>query len=194
MNKFSFLALVIVLMSMLSCAGKQNNSSETKVHTPESSIKNITHITQAIDSIVVENISIPIYNFKAFEPFLTAPNNDTLYVINFWATWCAPCVEELPYFWNAAETFKDKAIKMIFVSLDLKKDYEGKLAKFVKEKFPKNEVIALHEPNANIWIDKVDKNWDGAIPVTLFYKGDKRSFYATELGQMQLNEIIKSFF
>lgn len=196
MNKFPFsiLALFAILVSLYSCNSGSSGIEEKVISTTNTNTSKIGHVRKPIDTIQAQDVNIGIYDFAAFEPFLTAPNTDTLYVINFWATWCAPCVAELPYFWKAAETFKDKPIKMLFVSLDLKKDYESKLAKFVKERFADHEVIALHEPNANVWIDKVDKNWDGAIPVTLFYKGDKRSFYATELEEMQLNEIIKSFF
>ena len=166
--------------------GNCNNAKETS-KMPQ------THETIAKEFIQTQGVNIPVYDFEGFAPYLQAPNEDTLYIINFWATWCAPCVAELPHFFNAAKVFANQPLKMIFVSLDLKKDYETKLAKFVKERFDNHTVVALNAPNANAWIEQVDKNWDGAIPVTLFYKGAKRSFYATELEEAQLIKIIEPF-
>ena len=58
--------------------------------------------------------------FKTFENFndlekALVKENDTLYVINFWATWCAPCVKELPHFESYNNENSNKKIKVILV-------------------------------------------------------------------------------
>lgn len=123
---------------------------------------------------------VPVYtSFDAFEHWLHL-DNDTTYVINFWATWCKPCVEELPYFEQLHEQFKDQKVKVVLVSLDFKRDIERKLLPFIATKQLKSAVVVLADSRYNDWIEKVSTQWDGAIPVTLMYKGGKREFKAEE--------------
>src|SRR5688572_595506 len=62
-------------------------------------------------------LKIGVYSYEAFKPFLNA-DNDTTYIVNFWATWCKPCVEELPHFEQLYQEYKDKKVRLILVSLD----------------------------------------------------------------------------
>lgn len=119
---------------------------------------------------------VPVVNFKNFQPVLEK-NNDTTYVINFWATWCAPCVKELPDFERINQKYKDKKFKMLLVSLDFRKSLDKRLIPFVASNKLKAEVILLHESDANSWINQVDRNWSGAIPATLIYNKDFRVFH-----------------
>lgn len=98
-------------------------------------------------------------------------NNDTVYIINFWATWCAPCVKEIPDFERFNTEYSGKKVKLILVSLDFKKQ-RNKVQQFIKDKNLKSEVVLLDETNYNQWIDKISPNWEGAIPATLFVRND----------------------
>jgi thiol-disulfide isomerase/thioredoxin len=119
-------------------------------------------------------------------------DNDTLYIINFWATWCRPCVEELPGFQKLNESYKDKKIKMILVSLDFKKEL-NKLETFIITKKIKPEVVLLDETNYNSWIDQIDPSWGGAIPATLFVnnKENIRLFHEKSITFDELEAIVK---
>ncbi|MGK4568960.1 TlpA disulfide reductase family protein [Flavobacterium sp. 3HN19-14] len=119
--------------------------------------------------------------------------NDTTYVVNFWATWCQPCVAELPNFEKINATLKNKKIKVILVSLDMKKQVETALLPFIKRKNLQSEVIFLNDPDANSWIGKVDANWSGAIPATVIYNSQKRQFYERSFTFDELNNEIKQF-
>jgi thiol-disulfide isomerase/thioredoxin len=121
-------------------------------------------------------VRVNAYNFDGLEHFLHK-DNDTTYVVNFWATWCVPCVEELPYFEKLNQEYKDKKVKVLLVSLDMHKMVESKLLPFIKEKNLQSDVVVLRDPDADSWIPKVDKNWTGAIPATVIYKGGKRNFF-----------------
>ncbi|HSY61235.1 MAG TPA: TlpA disulfide reductase family protein, partial [Cytophaga sp.] len=79
------------------------------------------------------------------------PENDTLYVVNFWATWCGPCVAELPYFEQAAKTYAGKKIKIILINLDFSSE-EAKVAAFIKKRNLQNEVYQLNAADPNKWI------------------------------------------
>lgn len=118
-------------------------------------------------------------SFEAFAPVLR-PANDTLYVINFWATWCAPCVEEMPYFEKLHDETQGQKVKVLLVSLDFKKDLETKLIPFLKERKLQPQVIQLADGRYNDWIDRVSPEWSGAIPATILIKRDKRVFYGEQ--------------
>jgi len=92
---------------------------------------------------------------------------DTVYIINFWATWCAPCIEELPYFERFSTVKKQEPVKVLLVSLDFKSKLESSVKPFVKKMNLQNEVYLLNEKNQQTYIDRIDKNWSGAIPATL---------------------------
>lgn len=119
--------------------------------------------------------------------------NDTLYVVNFWATWCAPCVEELPHFINANEKFKNEKFKLILISLDRSKDFETKMKPFLKENNITADVYLLDDnTRMNTWIPIINKQWDGQIPVTALYKNNQQiGFIPNTLNEQTLNTIIK---
>lgn len=133
------------------------------------------------------------YHFDDME-FVFSYNNDTTYIINFWATWCKPCVEELPFFEKAYRAFENKPVKFIMISLDFKKQIQSKLVPFLEKRPDMPETWVLLDQDGNTWIPKVDDVWDGAIPVTLFYKGDKRKFVGESFENYeQIQSIIQSF-
>ncbi|NEU07386.1 TlpA family protein disulfide reductase [Flavihumibacter sp. R14] len=99
---------------------------------------------------------------------------DTVYLVNFWATWCAPCIEELPHFEKLADTMNGKPVKVLLVSLDFKSKLETVVRPFVKKLQISNEVYLLNEKSQQDYIDRIDKNWSGAIPATLVVNTKRR--------------------
>lgn len=118
--------------------------------------------------------------------------NDKLLVVNFWSTTCAPCVKELPHFMEVNnKNSGNPKFKMILVSLDRLADKE-RVIKFMKNKNLTAEVILLDDiKRMNTWIPRFEKNWDGNIPVTLFYKnGEKVYFNDGEMSREELEKTI----
>ena len=111
--------------------------------------------------------------------------SDTLFVVNYWATWCGPCVEELPAFISVNDQLKDGPFKMLLVSLDFPKMIEKRVIPFIEKKGITPEVVLLDD-NPNVWINRVSKEWDGDIPVTQFIKGD---YYELHIGQLNYEEL-----
>ncbi len=125
-------------------------------------------------SVQQDTLPFPVYtSFSQLEPQLFQ-NNDTTYVVNFWATWCKPCVAELPYFEKLHESYSGKAVKVFLISLDFPRQIKTNLIPFVKERNLKSSIAVLADMDYNAWIDKVSVEWDGAIPFTLIYKGKER--------------------
>lgn len=100
-------------------------------------------------------------------------DSDTTYIVNFWATWCAPCVKELPDFDSINAGYQYKKIKVLLVSLDFKEDLDKKVIPFIKNKKVQSEVVVLDEINGNYFIPKVSAEWSGAIPATWFISKKK---------------------
>lgn len=133
---------------------------------------------------------VPAYKAQDLQQRLSNP--DTLYVVNFWATWCGPCVKELPEFNKLYEDNIDKPVKFIMVSLDFKEDYQRKLPPFIKKKKMKQEVVWLNETNANDFIPKIEPTWQGSIPATLilYGKNEYRNFFEGTIVAEQIQTLI----
>jgi len=139
---------------------------------------------------IVNNINT--YSFEELAPRLHQ-QTDSLYVINFWATWCAPCVKEIPAFEKIQAEYADKKVKVLFVSLDFPGQIKSRLIPFIDKMNMEAEVVLLDEVDGNKWIPKVDDNWSGAIPATLIYNSEKREFYAREFTYEELQETLHTF-
>ena len=150
-------------------------------------------INEAVKEIQqVSDYKLDVYDFDGFESFLSKKDNK-IYVVNFWATWCAPCIKELPYFEALNEKYKKDNVEVLLVSLDFPKQYEKKLIPFIEDKKLKSKVIALDDPKMNDWIPKVDEDWSGAIPATIIYNKDKSQFYERSFNLEELETELKQF-
>jgi thiol-disulfide isomerase/thioredoxin len=112
-------------------------------------------------------------------------------VINFWATWCAPCIKEMPFLERLNRDNQD--VKVLLVSLDFDLDHDqSKITGFVMRKKIQSEVVILDEPDPNKWIEKIDKGWSGALPATLVMNpsNGKRKLIQGELKKDDLEKLI----
>jgi len=118
---------------------------------------------------------------------------DTTYIINFWATWCAPCVKELPYFEAVNKDHKADQVKVLLVSLDFKKDLETRLPAFVAKRNLQSEVLFLDEKDPNEWIPKFTDKWEGVIPATLIVRHAKgwKQFRAAAFEEGELEQWLR---
>jgi thiol-disulfide isomerase/thioredoxin len=120
---------------------------------------------------------------------LNNANSDKVRIINFWASWCAPCVKELPYFKKIAENYASK-VEVIFISLDFAEDIE-KAKKVLEKKQINWDSYLLDETKYDTWINDVNKNWQGAIPVTSLRYKNKEIFIEGETTYEELEKKIK---
>lgn len=140
----------------------------------------------------VRKSEIATYNYESLKPLLEK-NDDKTYVVNFWATWCAPCVKELPAFEKLQADYKAQNVEVLLVSLDFPTQVQSHLIPFIKDKKLKSKVVLLDDPDQNTWIPKINEKWSGAIPATLIYNKDKRSFYEQSFHFEQLEQEVHKF-
>lgn len=134
---------------------------------------------------------VPVMKYEELEKRIEQ-EKDKLLVVNFWSTTCAPCVKELPHFMEINHKYAgNPKYKMILVSLDRLADKE-RVLKFMKNKNLTAEVLLLDDiKRMNTWIPRFEKDWDGNIPVTLFYKnGEKINFNDGEMSREDLEKTI----
>ena len=126
-----------------------------------------------------------IISFQEFEQ-LAAEESERLRIFNFWATWCAPCIKEMPYFEQANRS--DKDVELFFISIDDARRPE-RVTAFIERKAIESPVYLLNDVDFNSWIDKVSTDWTGAIPATLFIQANgSRHFHE---GAMEESELLQ---
>lgn len=155
-------AVVVVFFTLLACQSKDSNIKPT----------------------VVAGSQIKIVDFEGLEDYIDNHPSQAL-VINFWATWCAPCIKELPAFEQLGKNYASDDVTIVLVSLDFPDQLE-KLKDFVIKKKLESEVVFLDDGDANSWIPKVDKNWSGAIPATLIRTNKRKEFYERSFSYAEL--------
>lgn len=96
-------------------------------------------------------------------------------IVNFWATWCGPCIREIPYF-DSLIAIKNAHVKLLLVSLDFPDAYPKQLASFVKKQGYKGDVVFLAETDADYFCPIIDKQWNGAIPASVFINNSKKQY------------------
>ncbi len=120
-------------------------------------------------------------------------SRETPAVINFWATWCGPCVEEMPWFNKIVPEYKNKNTELVFVSLDNERAFPQSIQAFVNQKQIKATFIWLDETDANVFCPRIDKKWEGSIPATIFInnKTGYRKFLETQLSPGELRKQLR---
>ncbi|HCZ36984.1 MAG TPA: TlpA family protein disulfide reductase [Cytophagales bacterium] len=141
-------------------------------------------------SIAASAQTINQIKLKDLQKLLTT-KSDRVQVINFWATWCAPCVKEIPLFEKLRSDNSNVDITLVSMDFDLDPD-PAKVERFVTRKALKNKVVILAETDPNSWIDKIDKTWSGALPATLIVNTQtgKRKLIQKELHEGDLEKLI----
>jgi len=134
---------------------------------------------------------VELWEIEQLQAYMKSGENDSkLKIVNFWATWCAPCIKELPYYEEVNASYQ-KSVEVLLVSLDFSDELDGKVIPFLEKRKIKSKVVILANEKYNEWMGKVDSSWTGAIPATLFITDDgKHHFYEREFEKEDLLSVI----
>jgi thiol-disulfide isomerase/thioredoxin len=136
--------------------------------------------------------AIPVFDEFEDAAHLFQPATDTLWVINFWASWCSPCVHELPAIEKARKGFGNQKVSFLLVSLDPASKLESHVKPLLSRLNIDAKVVLLDDTDYNSWIDKVDPSWSGAIPGTLIVNSKGKRFYEQSFTYEELKQTINN--
>jgi len=131
--------------------------------------------------------SVEVFDFNGFEQHIEQQTSQIL-VINFWATWCRPCVKEMPVFQKITNDYNHDTVKVILVSLDFENHLEDRVIPFIRNREIQSEVVLLDDTDYNSWIDKIDTNWQGEIPFT-WVKDNRNNMNFFHYGEITIEQI-----
>lgn len=139
----------------------------------------------------VTSETIPKWKITDLQDYIA--KSDKPLVVNFWATYCGPCIKEIPYFQEVVKQYEKKGIKLLLVSLDFKESFPNKIDSFVNKRKFTSKIVWLNETNADYFCPKVDSAWSGAMPATLFINNQNghRSFFEEEMPKDKFEAEIK---
>lgn len=134
--------------------------------------------------------AIPKWKITSLENYIQ--NSNTPVIVNFWATYCVPCLEEIPYMIELTKKYSDRGVKLLLVSMDFEEMYPGKIQKFAKKRDLNAPIVWLDETNADYFCPRIDSAWSGVMPATLFFnqKTGYRSFFEEKLSREKVEEEI----
>lgn len=164
--RFYFIILIVTLLS-ISCFAQKKSPK-----TAQPSLR---------------KVEIRLIDTKELNSFL-ANTSDTIYIVNFWATWCKPCVAELPSFVSAANQYKRQTVKIQLISLDFKSDVQKVKQLLGRPKYAPLNSWLMTNIDYDSWINLVSPEWGGAIPATIIFNNakGKRKFIGNELTAEEL--------
>lgn len=146
-------------------------------------------LTTAAHAQRVQVVKLPELQQRLARP------SDTTYVVNFWATWCGPCVKELPHFDKLTTTYAGQKVKVLLVSMDYASQLDKKVKPFVTKNGLKSEVLLLNETDPNTYLTQIDSKWTGALPFTLLLNNarHKRLTFEQEFTAEELQKQLQAF-
>lgn len=136
---------------------------------------------------------IEVLKIVELENYINSNQNEVI-VVNFWATFCKPCLAEIPVFINVTDSFAAQKVKLLLVSLDMPSAYPISLTNFVNTNAYKATVVWLNETDADYFCNRIDKSWSGAIPATLIVnnKTGYKKFFEEEMSAEELSKEIEA--
>ena len=135
--------------------------------------------------------TIPKWKMRVLADYIKT--SKTPLIVSFWATYCVPCIKEIPYFQELAKKYEEKGVRLLLVSLDFKESYPEKIKKFSAKMRFSAPIVWLDETNADYFCPQIDSKWSGAMPATLLINNltGYRTFFEEEISKVKLEAEIK---
>ncbi|MGH2567409.1 MAG: TlpA family protein disulfide reductase [Bacteroidota bacterium] len=168
-------------MFLISCGGEEQKSA--------------AHHETLEQAVSLEGRLIESIDENGFQD-LVAQRNGKILFLNFWATWCQPCVEEFPDIVKLANEMSDKKVEFVAVSLDFPDEVESKILPFLQDKKVPFKVFVADLRDQDAFITIVNPSWAGALPATAIYdlNGQQQSFVVGQQSFAQFKRELQKLF
>lgn len=177
--RFITLVFIFALSTACGTSEKKDDDQETKG-------------TEHVKDAGYDTLGLTVFDFEGLKPLLEQ-KDERIHVVNFWATWCEPCIKELPYFEQITAEYRPSEVEVLLVNLDMPTMWGPRLIPYIEKQGLRSKVVILDDPKQNSWIPQVAQEWSGAIPATVIYTKDKRKFYERQFSADELRAELQKF-
>jgi len=151
-------------------------------------VKILTVSLTLLIAVSTQAQDIELISLNSLNQLIKSPDKK-LKVINFWASWCRPCIMEMPHF----EAIDKSEATVYFVTLDHPEDID-KAKRMLEKNSIKSKALLLNEKDADKYIMAINEDWSGAIPATLFIDArGKKYFYERAFDKPELENYVKKY-
>jgi thiol-disulfide isomerase/thioredoxin len=104
---------------------------------------------------------------------------DKLLLVNFWATWCGPCMEEFPELEKMVRMYADRQVQIVTVSVN-SPDEQNLVLGFLKKQHAFNKNLLLNSNDSADAVAAFGSGWKGAVPFTALIGTNGQVLYSTQ--------------
>jgi thiol-disulfide isomerase/thioredoxin len=121
-------------------------------------------------------VNIEDIDVQGIKELINNTSSGKLRLINFWATWCGPCITEFPDLVIIDRMYRGRPFEFISVSTDKRNRKEDAL-KFLKTQQASNKNFIFNDDDVYKLIEAVDNGWQGALPFTMLVEPGGKVIY-----------------
>lgn len=145
---------------------------------------------RAVAQDVDKKASVEAVDGKALKKALEGHKGKVV-VLNFWATWCGPCVEEFPDLVKLHNKYADKGLVVLGVSMDEPRD-QGKVVDFAQKQKAGFPIFVRKSGNIEKYVSPIDKGWQGVIPTTYVYDREGKRVGKPLIGLKSYDDFVRA--